>query len=96
MQHYILTPEARDDLIGIQDFIAKDNPVIAARVIDECFGFFKKLSEHPYIGHKRQDLTLRNVRFWKFYSYLIIYEPDMKPIAIIRVLSSYRDIASIL
>lgn len=96
MHDYNLTLDARDDLLHIQDFIAQDNPHAAARVIDECFGIFEKLAEHPFMGHKRDDLTLRDVRFWALYSYLIVYDATTKPITIIRVLSGFRDIADIL
>lgn len=96
MHDYILTPEAQDDLMAIQDYIAQDNPVVAARVIDECFECFAKLSESPLIGHKREDLTIRDVRFWNLYSYLVIYDANTKPISIVRCLSSYRDITSLL
>ncbi len=96
MRDYNLTPEARDDLLHIHDFIARDNPHAAARVIDECFDIFGNLAEHPFMGHKRADLTARNVYFWSFYSYLIIYEAHTKPITIVRVLSGFRDIVSML
>ncbi len=96
MYDFDLTPEAQDDLIAIQDYIALDNPTAAARVIDECFESFAKLAESPFIGHKREDLTPRDVRFWGIYSYLIIYDGNTKPISIVRVLSGFRDITSLL
>jgi plasmid stabilization system protein ParE len=68
-----LTPLAQRDLIEIQDYIAQNNPIAAARVIDECFECFVKLADQPFIGHTREDLTAREVRFWNLYSYMIIY-----------------------
>lgn len=96
MADFVLTIEAQDDLIAIQDYIALDNPTVAARVIDECFESFAILAEQPLIGHKRDDLTSREVRFWSIYSYLIIYDATTQPISIVRVLSGYRDITSLL
>lgn len=96
MYDFVLTPEALDDLIGIQDYIAQDNPNAASRVIDECFESFAKLAESPFIGHKREDLTSHEVRFWSLYSYVIIYDANTRPLSIVRVLSGYRDIASLL
>ena len=46
----------------------------------------KKLARNPGVGHKRQDLTRRELLFWAVYSYLIIYQPDTKPMTIIAVL----------
>lgn len=96
MADFVLTIEAQDDLIAIQDYIARDNPKVAARVMDECLESFVTLSEQPFIGHKRVDLTSREVRFWSIYSYLIIYDATTHPISIVRVLSGYRDITSLL
>lgn len=96
MRDFVFSPEARLDLIHIQDFIAQDNPFAAATVIDEIFDAFELLADHPMAGHKREDLTIRDVRFWNVHSYLIIYDPHTSPIGIVRVLSGYRDIMHIL
>lgn len=96
MQDYILTPKALDDLINIQDYIAQDNPRAAARIIDQCFDAFRKLAENPMIGHLREDLTSRDVRFWRHYSYFIVYDANTHPISIVRVLSGFRDISSVI
>lgn len=48
------------------------------------------------IGHLRPDLTERPVRFWPVRSYLIVYRADIRPIQVIRVLSGYRDVATLL
>lgn len=96
IQKISLSPEARLDLIEIQDFIEQDNPLKAIDVIDDIFKAFDHLAEHPLTGHKREDLTMREVRFWNVYSYLIIYDTTTKPISIVRILSRYRDIQSLL
>lgn len=49
----------------------------------------------PRIGHKRDDLTQRNVLFWRLHSYLIIYK-DSKPLRIVRIIHGKRDVKSIL
>ena len=28
------------------------------------------------IGHTREDLTSRPVKFWSVYSYLVVYDPE--------------------
>jgi hypothetical protein len=38
----------------------------------------------PGVGHFRQDLTSRPLKFWPIYSYLIVYYPETKPVQIIR------------
>lgn len=96
MRGFVLSSAARTDLLQIQDYIARDNAAAAATVIDAIFAAFDTLSDHPLMGRRREDLTSRDVRFWAVYSYLIIYNAETKPLSIIRVLSGYRDIASLL
>jgi plasmid stabilization system protein ParE len=93
---YILSPEARLDYIEIINYIAQDNPYAAKKIKAEFNDAFKKLSHMPHMGHTRQDLTDKPLRFWPVHSYLIVYNPESKPLAIVRVLSGYRDITDLL
>ncbi len=64
---------------------------------DDLFAAFERLSAHPELGHRRRDLTLLPVRFWTVRRrYLIVYRTESNTVAILRVLSAYRDIAAIL
>ena len=54
------------------------------------------LGLEPGLGHVREDLTGRPLKFWPVYSYLVAYDPETKPIQIIRVLHGMRDIEDIL
>ena len=56
----------------------------------------RRLAEHPGIGHRREDLTDKPVRFYPVYSFLIIYDPASYPLAIVRVLRGAQDIVTIL
>ncbi len=96
MSKFQLTEDARNDLDEIWLYIAKDNIDAADKLEEEIIKSFYLLSEQPNIGHKREDLTSHEVRFWRIYSYLIVYDAGTKPISIVRVLSGYRDITSIL
>lgn len=96
MADYLILPEAQADMKTVWDYIAEDNPIAADRTSDRFYDAFHKLVEFPHMGHKREDLTRRPVRFWAVQSYLIIYKPDAKPLEILRILSGYRDITGIL
>jgi antitoxin ParD1/3/4/toxin ParE1/3/4 len=50
------------------------------------------LAGRPEIGHVREDLTERAVKFWPIYSYLIVCNPATHPIQILRVLHGMRDV----
>ena len=58
--------------------------------------FYSPEARNPQIGHTRPDLTTKPVRFWPIYSYLIVYDPQSRPLEIVRILSGYRDIAALL
>ena len=76
---YRLTPSAQRDVDQITDFIAEDNVDAALRVHDALEAAFRHLAEMPAIGHTREDLTDRPVKFWSVYSYLVVYDPAMCP-----------------
>ena len=54
------------------------------------------LAQNPGIGHYRKDLADEPLRFWRVYTYLIIYRFESKPIEIVRLLSACRDIRKLL
>lgn len=96
MSDFCYSPEARLDLLEIWEFIARDNLDAADRVEREIQQAASMLSDNPEIGHRRSDLTTKPVRFWPVYSYLIVYDPATNPLEIVRILSGYRDIATLL
>lgn len=94
MSRFVLTTEAKSDLREIHEFIRRDSPEAARRVVEEIRAAMRKLAANPGIGHLREDLAPGPVRFWLVYSYLIIYRPTPKPIRILRVMHGARDLAS--
>jgi plasmid stabilization system protein ParE len=96
MNCFVLTPAARADLLDIFDYISQDNPDAARRVLHEIRAAMRKLAEMPEMGHFRRDLATEPLRFWQAYSYLIIYRSEAKPLQVVRVLHSARDVRQIL
>jgi plasmid stabilization system protein ParE len=96
-RRFRLAPEARRDIREIWSYIARDSVEAAGRVRQEIRDNCRRLAQHPYIGHRREDLTAReDVLFWPLYSFLIIYRPNTKPVQILRVLHGKRDVTSFL
>jgi plasmid stabilization system protein ParE len=93
---YLLTHLARTDLLTIIDFVATHNPAAAGDLLDDFFQAFERLVQHSNLGHKRSDLTAKPFRFWPVHSYLIIYNSNVSPIEIYRLLSGYRDLTNVL
>lgn len=96
MRTYFLSTIAEQDIDEIVSYIAHENPNAALKLLDALYEAMAMLAENPMLGHKREDLTDKPVRFWPFkWHYLIIYVECM-PIEIVRILSGYRDISSLL
>jgi antitoxin ParD1/3/4/toxin ParE1/3/4 len=93
---FLLSAEALEDLDEIWLYIAKDSTEAAARVELALRNAMRMLGEQPGIGHFRKDLTERAVKFWPVFSYLIVYDPEKRPVEIVRVLHGAIDISSLL
>lgn len=91
-----ISEEALFDLDDILVFIAEDNPDAAERVEEEFLKLFELIASSPGIGHFRDDIGDRSLRFTALYRYVVVYEPDRMPLRILRILSGYRDVARIL
>jgi plasmid stabilization system protein ParE len=96
MAEFFYSPEARQDLLHIWEYIAQDDLDSADRVEREVEEAIKRLAANPHLGHLRRDLTSKPVRFWPIYSYLIVYNPEARPLEVVRILSGYRDVAALL
>ena len=97
MRQFVLTRAAERDLDQIKRFlIKKAGPTVTRKVFQEIRGAMKLVGNEPGAGHAREDLTSRPVKFWPVYSYLIVYDPEAKPVQIVRVLHGMRDVEEIL
>jgi plasmid stabilization system protein ParE len=97
MKRIVLTRPAERDLDQIKSYLAgKAGPTIARRVIKHIRTALEFLGNQPGVGHIREDLTDRPVKFWSVYSYLIVYDPKTKPVQILRVLHGMRNVEEIL
>ena len=96
MAAFRLTPSAEEHIGDIVEFIATDNENAAVRVRDALYSAFDLVASRPGIGHAREDLTNRPLKFWSVYSYLVVYDPASQPLTIVTVLHGAQDVARIL
>jgi toxin ParE1/3/4 len=96
MSRFRLSPEAARDIEDLLAYIARDSVPAARRVRQALLATCRRLAAHPGLGHRREDLTDKPVRFFPVYSFLIIYDPATTPLEIVRVLRGAQDIAAIL
>ena len=90
------TPEAETQLAEIIDYIAADSEDAARRVLHDIHHALDRLTEMPEMGHAREDLTERPLKFWGVYSYLIVYDPASSPLSVIAILHGAQDAEQIL
>lgn len=76
--------------------VAEAGRDLARYVLQEITRAFRLLADHPEAGHLRQDLTPLPVKFWAVFSYMIVYDPAARPIAILRVLHGRRELEAVL
>ena len=93
-----ITSKAYNDIEIISDFIAKDNKTAAIKLVKLFNKTFKTLCKHPYLGKSREDFTYLDVKFYVVNTnYLVVYRIiNNKALRILRVLTTYQDICSIL
>lgn len=97
MKRFVLTRPVEDVRHQIKNDLAKRaGPAIARRVMKEIRFAIDLLGDQPDLGHVREDLTNRPLKFWAVFSYLIGYAPKPRPIQVIRVLHGARDIEHLL
>ena len=95
MKAYEFSPEAKDDLQEIWNFIAEDNPDAADKLEEDIYKACEVLARSPKLGHKRPDLTSQSLLFWVVRDYyLVVYLSEREPLAIVRILHGARDVPS--
>ena len=97
MIRYIVSPQAERDLDAIKLFLVREADVrITRHVIRGLREGMETIGKSPGIGHSRQDLTDLPLKFWKVFSYLVVYDAAASPIQIVRILHGARDISTVL
>ncbi len=85
-----LHPLAAQDITGIWEYIAENNPIAAGRVREELLSGIRAVARFPDRGHKRPDLTSRPLRFILVREYLIAYAPAEMPLWVLAVIHGRR------
>ena len=95
-QRYQLTETAQRHFNEIGAFVAEDSVDAAVTIYDALEQAFEQLAEMPGMGHTRTDLTDLPLKFWSVFSYLVVYEPESDPLAIVAIIHGARDVEHLL
>jgi toxin ParE1/3/4 len=97
VKRFVLAEPAEADLDSIKNYLVERAGTNAARrVVSEIRAQIRVLARNPQAGHIRKDLTSRPLKFWPVYSYLLVYDPEAKPIQVLRILHGRRDVEALL
>lgn len=99
MSSYQLTPQAVEDLFEIWTYIADVEVDAANHVEAAIYDACAFLADTPLAGRFREDLTDLPLRFWlvqPYRNYWIVYNPERKPLQVIRVIHAARNIPQVL
>jgi toxin ParE1/3/4 len=89
-----ITKAAEEDLAGIIEYIASDNPAAALKFADEIQECILRLEDFPLSGTtpKNRRLARLGYRMIIFGNYLVFYTPlNNEAVEIRRIISSKRD-----
>jgi len=90
---YRLSSEAQDDIHEIRPYrLGQAGARLARYALGEIRAALNFIAANPGAGHCREDITDEPARFWAVFSYLIVYDPVMKPLGVARVLHGSRDL----
>jgi len=99
MSSYQFTLQAIEDLFEIWSYIAGHDVEAASRVEEAIHAGCAFLTDTPLAGRIREDLTSLPLRFWlvqPYRNYWIVYRPETKPLQVIRIIHTARNIPQIL
>ena len=95
--NYRVMPSAAEDMRQIVRHIryVQKSPQNAILVSQRLRDAFRKLTRIPQLGHAREDLRDADARVLPVTGLLVIYDPTLKPLTILRVVHGGRDLRRI-
>jgi antitoxin ParD1/3/4/toxin ParE1/3/4 len=95
MSDYLLTGPATRDIDEILEYISAQSEQNAHLVAFRFEKAFRRIAEMPGIGHRREELRDKNARVLAVSGYLVIYDPTLEPVHILRIVRGARDLGRI-
>jgi len=87
--------EALDDIDGIAEYISRDSPYHAGRVVEAFFELGDAIAAHPLAGRIVPELGNPQVRERFVYSYRVLYEIGEERVDVLAVVHGKRLLESI-
>ena len=94
MTAYLVSPLAQADLDEIWDYVARDSPAAADRLVAAFQEKFLLLAKQPLLGQTREELR-PGIRSFVVGKYVVYYQLVDDRIRVVRVLHGSRDIGAL-
>ena len=93
MKRLLFKQRSQEDLLGIFDYIAADNPDAAESFVEDLIATCELLRQQPELGMQRPNVA-EHLRMFVHRKYCIYYQyqPDSDTVRIVRVLHSALDV----
>ncbi|MBI3269710.1 MAG: type II toxin-antitoxin system RelE/ParE family toxin [Planctomycetes bacterium] len=91
--HWSVT--AADDLVRIEEFIARDSHIHAVRFVDALVDSCDRLGAYPRMGRVVPEFERTDLRELQFRGYRIVYWLRGKVVNILRVVHGARDLVDL-
>jgi toxin ParE1/3/4 len=95
MARLTITGNARADLQEIRDYIAKDSPETARRVVLRLRAKARRLAETPGMGRSREEDLRPGLFSFPAGGHVLFYQAQPGGIVLVRVLHGGRDLPAI-
>jgi toxin ParE1/3/4 len=94
----VLVPRARREAAAAVRWIAKENPVAAAKLRQTITDAAKLLGNRPLAGRLEPNLVGPNYRIWSLVSfpYILVYDPRLRPPEILCLAHTARDLGPLM
>jgi antitoxin ParD1/3/4/toxin ParE1/3/4 len=94
MMRYVITEAALADIREITRYIrtVQKSPQNARLVATRLKQQFAKRPGTPDLGHRREELEDENIRVIQVTGLLVLYDPTLKPLTMLRVIHPARDL----
>jgi toxin ParE1/3/4 len=90
MAEIVWSEPALSDLDAIGDYVALENPVAAAELVQRVFAHVEQLAEHPESGSRPQELKRSRYRQIVEPPCRVFYRYDGKTVFVLHVMRSER------
>lgn len=86
----VVSERAATDLTAIADFVARDNPGAAARLMDRLLGRLRSLAAFPELGRPVAEWPAPHIRELIEGNYRIVYQIGASDVEVLTVFEGHR------